>query len=385
MSDDDISIAGIGATPFSRRSGQSVAALAGHAARAALDDAGMTAHDVGAVIPVGGTVFTEDLISALSLGNDIVDALPAPGGNGGLSAIGLARTMLLAGAADVALVVFARNGRSANRISRRVADLPGQQFREFMERPYGWVAPAQWYSMIARRRMAESDATVDALAEIALTMRAHAQMNPAAMMYGRPMTRQDYDASPMVTTPYRLYDCCLETDGAVAVLVSSRDRGDTDAGRRDVSLLAFSSARPESADDLTNRVDWRRIGLTTAAPATYEQAGLGPADVDTAMIYDCFTFEVLHQLEEAGFCARGDAERFILSGALRLGGALPTNTHGGLLSEGHLLGLSHVSEAVRQVRGEAPNRQVDDARVAAVTGWGDWGDGSMALLGRTRR
>jgi acetyl-CoA acetyltransferase len=221
----------------------------------------------------------------------------------------------------------------------------------------------------------------DALAEVALTMRAHAQRNPAAMMYGRPMDRQDYDDSPMVTDPYRLYDCCLETDGAVAVVLSSRNRTGRAAGRRDVPLLGFSSARPESPDDLTNRQDWFQIGLTTAAPTAFEQAGLGPREVDTAMIYDCFTFEVLHQLEEAGFCPRGDAEKFVLSGALRLGGELPTNTHGGLLSEGHLLGLSHVAEAVRQLRGEAEGRQVEHARVAAVTGWGDWGDGSMALLG----
>jgi acetyl-CoA acetyltransferase len=381
MREHPISVVGIGASAFSRRSGESVAALAGHAARAALADADLTPGDVGAVVPVGGTLFTEDLIAALGLRHDVADALPAPGGNGGLSAVGLAQTMLLAGTADVVLVVFARNGRSTNRIARRVVDLPGQPFREFLERPYGWVAPAQWYSMIARRHMAVHGTSTDAMAEVALTMRAHAQLNPAAMMHGRPMTRQDYDSSPVVTDPYRLYDCCLETDGAVAVVLSSRDRATDESGRRDVPLLGFSSARPESADDLTNRQDWFQIGLSTAAPAAFEQAGLGPRDVDTAMIYDCFTFEVLHQLEEAGFCPRGEVEKFVLSGALRLGGELPINTHGGLLSEGHLLGLSHVAEAVRQLRGEAQGRQVEDARVAAVTGWGDWGDGSMALLG----
>jgi acetyl-CoA acetyltransferase len=381
VSDRIVSVAGIGASAFSRRSARSVPALAGDAARAALVDAGLTAGDVGAVVPVGGSLFTEDVIAALRLREDVVDVLPAPGGNGGLSSVGVAQMVLLSGAAEVALVVFARNGRSANRIGRRVAELPGRQFREFLESPHGWIAPAQWYSMIARRHMEIHGTSPDALAEVALTMRAHAQRNPAAMMYGRPMDRRDYDDSPMVTDPYRLYDCCLETDGAVAVVLSSRNRTGRAAGRRDVPLLGFSSARPESPDDLTNRQDWFQIGLTTAAPTAFEQAGLGPREVDTAMIYDCFTFEVLHQLEEAGFCPRGDAEKFVLSGALRLGGELPTNTHGGLLSEGHLLGLSHVAEAVRQLRGEAEGRQVEHARVAAVTGWGDWGDGSMALLG----
>jgi acetyl-CoA acetyltransferase len=341
----------------------------------------MSPADLGAVVPVGGSLFTEDVVAGLGLRDDVLDVLPPPGGNGGLNSVGAAELILRAGAADVAVAVFARNGRSASRIGRRVSDLPGQQFREFLERPYGWVAPAQWYAMIAQRHMAVHGTSTDALAEVALTMRAHAQLNPHAMMFGKPMTREHYDASPMVSDPYRLFDCCLETDGAVAVVLTSRDRRSNPAGERDVRLLAFSSARPQSADDLTNREDWFRIGLTTAAPAVYERAGIGPADVDTAMIYDCFTFEVLHQLEEAGFCPRGEAGAFVLSGALRLGGRLPTNTHGGLLSEGHLLGLSHVVEAVRQVRGEAGDRQVPHARVAAVTGWGDWGDGSMALFG----
>src|SRR5206468_4259259 len=115
-----------------------------------------------------------------------------------------------------------------------------------------------------------------------------------AQMYGRPMSRADYDASPYVTEPYRLLDCCLETDGAVGIVLTSRARGAD--GARDVRLLACRSARPASADDLTNREDWMRIGLSTAAPAAFDTAGLGPADVDAAMVYDCFTFEVLHQL-----------------------------------------------------------------------------------------
>jgi acetyl-CoA acetyltransferase len=377
-------VAGIGETSFSRVSGRSVPALAAEAARNALADAGLKPADVGAVIPVGGSLFTEDVISSLRLRDDVVDVLPAPGGNAGLNSVGAAEILLRSGAAEVVLVVFARNGRSADRIARRVTGLPGQQFREFLERPHGWMTPAQWYSMVARRHMSVYGTSRDALAEVALTMRAHAQLNPSAMMYGRPMTRDDYDNSPMVTDPYRLLDCCLETDGAVALVLTSRDRSMDGPGRRDAPLLALCSARPVSADDLTNRQDWFQIGLTTAAPAAFNHVGVEPADVDAAMIYDCFTFEVLHQLEEAGFCPRGGAEQFVMSRALRLGGKLPTNTHGGLLSEGHLLGLSHLAEAVRQLRGEAVGRQVAGARLVAVTGWGDWGDGSMALLGASR-
>ncbi|GAA2372189.1 thiolase C-terminal domain-containing protein [Dactylosporangium salmoneum] len=376
-------VAGVGRTDFSRRSGRSVAALGAAAAVAALRDSGLAAHDVDAVIPVGGSLFTEDLMAALGLRDDVLDAYAPPGGNAGIASIGLADVMLRSGTAEVVLIVLARNGRSGSRIARRVGLLPGQQFREALEQPHGWVAPAQWYAMIARRHLELHGTPVAALAEVALTMRAHAQLNRGAQMYGRPITRADYDASPYVTEPYRLLDCCLETDGAVAVILTSRDRGGH--GARDIPLLACRTARPESADDLTNRRDWMRIGLTLAAPAAFEAAGLGPEDVDAAMIYDCFTFEVLHQLEEAGFCARGGAAEFVLSGRIRLGGQLPVNTHGGLLSEGHLLGLGHVAESVRQLRAEADRRQVDGARVVAVTGWGDWGDGSLALFGRRER
>ncbi|KAF5298945.1 hypothetical protein FQA39_LY19203 [Lamprigera yunnana] len=149
---------------------------------------------------------------------------------------------------------------------------------------------------------------------------------------------------------------------------------------RHVPTLGFGAARPQSPDDLTNRNDWFHIGLSTAAPVAYNRAGLGPRDVDTAMIYDCFTFEALHQLEEAGFCAPGDGDRFVQSGAIRLGGAVAVNTPWDCSPRGTWLGMSHVAEAVRQVRGEATGRQVANAQVAAVTGWeiGRW---SMALLG----
>lgn len=378
-----ISVLGIGETVYSRRSGRSVQALAAEAGRAALQDADLAPTQIDAVIPLGGTLFAEDLIAGLGLSGRLFDAMPAPGGNSAISALRLAEVLVDGGAASAVMIVFARNGASAQRIDERARWLPGQQFRSQLEHPQGWSVPAEWYAMICRRHMTQYGTTKDQLATVALTAFQYAQTNPRAMRFGQPLMREQYDAAPMIADPYQRYDCCLETDGAAALVVI--EGWPSGAVRsRAIPVLAVEGARPESADDLTNRLDWHQIGLSIAAPAAYERAGVGPADLDCAMIYDCFTFEVIHQLEEAGFCSRGEGGPFVASGALGPGGRLPVNTHGGLLAEGHLGGLNHVLEAVRQLRGEAGAGQLEGARLAGVTGWGDWGDGSMAILGSRR-
>lgn len=371
---------GVGESAYSRRSGRSVQALAADAGRAALRDAGLAAGDVDGVIPLGGSLFTEDLIAALGLPLQLTDASPPPGGNASVTALRLATTLIEAGRATVVLVTLARNGSSARRIDQRVGQLPGPQFRRQLEHPHGWSTPAEWYAMICRRHMLEYGTTKRQLAEVALTANRYAQLNPRAMRRGVPLTLEDYTRAPMIAEPYQLYDCCLETDGATAVLIADDQYVRRDPSRA-IRLLAVETARPESPDDLTNREDWDRVGLTHAAPAAYRSAGLGPQDMDAAMIYDCFSFEVIHQLEAAGFCPPGEGGRFVESGAIGPHGALPLNTHGGLLAEGHLGGLNHVVEAVRQLRGEAGAPQLEKARHIAVTGWGDWGDGSLAILG----
>lgn len=376
----DVAIAGVGDTDYSRASKRSSADMAAQAVLGSLADARIDPSRVDGLIPVSTSVSADEMAAICGVRDLQLSATVPMGGSAPVAALRVASDAIRSGTAQVAVVYLSRNASSGQRIRARVERLPGQDFKSALERPFGWHTPAQWYSMICRRHMAEFGTTKRDLAEVAITMRRHANLNPRAMMYGRPLTLEDYQASEMISEPYQKLDCCLETDGAAAVVLTAAD--DAPRDRPTVRLAAVRSSLPDSPDDLTNRPDWLAIGLTKAAPRVWEEAGLGPSDMDGAMIYDCFTFEVLHQLEAAGFCPPGESGRFVRSGAISLGGRLPVNPHGGLLSEAHLAGLNHIVEAQRQLTGRCDRRQIDGARHLAVTGWGNLGDGALAVLER---
>ena len=374
------SIIGVGQTEFSKDSRRSVQRLALEAALEAVNDAGLSVTELDGIVPFPAGPTAEDMISGLGLPDCRFTAVSHMGGAACVSSIRLAALAVASGAADAVLVFVARNGCSGARVDDRVAAaLPGRQFRSNLEYPHGLNTPAQLYSLLCRRHMIRYGTTREQLGHVALALREHANLNPHAQMHARQLTMDDYLAGPMIADPYRLFDCCLETDGASAIIVAN-PRLAAGAAYREVRIAGVAEGHSSSPDDIANRPDFLEIGLTKAAPRAFAMAEVSPGDVGAAFIYDCFTFEVVHQLEEAGFCARGEGGSFVESGAIRLGGALPVNTNGGLLSEGHTGGMNNVIEAIRQLRGTCGDRQVPGLEVAAVTGWGDLGDGAMAIL-----
>jgi acetyl-CoA acetyltransferase len=380
-------IVGIGETRYARDKSWSPTTLALHldAAMRAIEDAGLAIRDIDGLLPFPGLSSAEEIAANLGISELRFASTVHLGGASPVASLLHASLAIGAGVARHVLIPAGWAGYSGARarqtVSTEVQSLPGGGIARDFYIPYGLTAPPQWYALMARRHMTEFGTTPEQLGAIAVAMRRHAQANPNAVMRGRPMTLADYLASPMIADPYRLLDCCLETDGGAALVVTSAERA-RDLAKRPVRILGAAAGQPHPADEIVSRKDWFQIGLTSAAPRAFEQAGVRPSDADFAQIYDCFTFEVLQQIEEAGFCKRGEGGAFVAGGRIELGGALPINTHGGLLSEAHVVGMNHVVEAVRQLRGEAGERQVAGAELGVVTGFGDFGDGSIAVLGR---
>ncbi|MBD5802173.1 lipid-transfer protein [Azoarcus sp. Aa7] len=387
MFKDKACIVGIGETPFCRKpgSGLSEMGIQLKAAVAALEDAGLKAAQIDGILPFPNVGKAEAFAASLGCENLRFAATLHMGGAAPVGSLRMAAMAVTSGAADYVMVPGGWNGYSGARVRETAANdvnsIPGGEIARDFYMPFGLTAPPQWYALMARRHMHEYGTTAEQFGAVALAMRKHAQLNPAALMHGKPLTMAGYLASPYIASPYRLLDCCVETDGAAAFIVTTVERA-RDLRQKPVYIMGAAAGQPYPADEITNRADFHRTGLTNAAPEAFRMAGVTPADADFAQIYDCFTFEVIQQLEEAGFCKRGEGGAFVENGGIELGGRLPVNTHGGLLSQAHVLGISHVVEAVRQLRGEAGARQVADAEIGVVTGWGDFGDGSIAVLRR---
>lgn len=253
--------------------------------------------------------------------------------------------------------------------------------------PYGLMSPAQMVALTTRRYMHLYGLTSEQLGAVAVAARAHARRNPHAVMGNRPMTLEDHQASRMIADPFRLFDCCLETDGACALIVTSKERA-RDSRVAPARILAAAQASGEGwglgpmGSHNMPIDDYHTVNSRALAKALFGQAGLKPSDIDVAQLYDAFTGVVVMALDDFGLCERGQAGEFAASGALAWpNGSLPSNTSGGLLSEAYLHGLNLIIEGVRQMRGTS-TCQVDGAETCLVTSGGAAGHKSALILGK---
>ncbi|WP_020657910.1 lipid-transfer protein [Amycolatopsis benzoatilytica] len=366
-------IAGIGATEFSKDSGRSELRLASECVSHALADAGLKPSDVDGMVS-----FTMDGNAEIALAREL--GIPELtffsrvhyGGGAAAATVQQAAMAVATGIADVVVAYRAFNERSGMRFGR-VSSAAAQQVNSSgvdnaFHYPMGIATPAATVAMVARRYLHEYGASSADFGKIAVIDRAHAATNPKAWFHGRPITLEEHQASRWVAEPLHLLDCCQESDGGVALVITSLERARDLRQAPVVVAAAAQGSGPDQyvmtsyyRDDLAALPEMGVVGRQLWA-----QSGIGPSDVDVAVLYDHFTPYVLMQLEELGFCGRGEAKDFIAGDTLTIGGKLPLNPHGGQLGEAYIHGMNGIAEAVRQLRGTAAN-QVGGAGTAVVT------------------
>jgi acetyl-CoA acetyltransferase len=373
----DAAIVGIGATEFSKDSGRSELQLAAEAVRDAVADAGLRPSDVDGLV-----TFTMDANAEIAVARELgIPSLSffsriAYGGGAACATVQQAAMAVETGMASVVVCYRAFNERSGSRFGRvqtaAAAAPTSSGIDNSWHYPMGLGTPAATVAMFARRYMHEFGATSEDFGAVAVADRRHAATNPKAWFHNRPITLEDHQASRWIAEPLRLLDCCQESDGGVALVVTSRARA-ADLPHR--PAFASAAAQGSGPDQFTMNSYYREdltglpeMGLV--ARQLWAQSGLGPEDMSVAVLYDHFTPFVLVQLEELGFCGRGEARHFIADGALELDGRLPTNPHGGQLGEAYIHGMNGIAEAVRQLRGTAANQVPDAANVLVTAGTG---------------
>jgi acetyl-CoA acetyltransferase len=370
-------VAGIGATEFSKDSGRSELKLAVEAVRAALDDAGLTPADVDGMVTFTMDTSPEITVAqAAGIGELSFFSRVHYGGGAACATVQQAAMAVATGIADVVVCYRAFNERSGRRfgsgVERREPSAEGAALG--VNLPSGLLTPASWVAMAAQCYLSVygKDATV--FGHVAVADRRHAANNPAAYFHGRPITLADHAASRWIVEPLRLLDCCQETDGGQAIVVTSVERA-RDLRRRPAVITAAAQGAGRAQEQMTSyyRGADELAGLpemAVVARQLWRTSGLRPDAVDAAVLYDHFTPFVLMQLEEFGFCGRGEAADFAADGGLELGGRLPVNTHGGQLGEAYVHGMNGIAEAVRQVRGTSVNQVPSAAHVLVTAGTG---------------
>jgi len=348
------------------------------AASRALADAGLTKDDVDGLASTGmGLLAPIEIGEYLGLRPNWSEST----GVGGAAWEFMAEhavEAILAGHAEVVLIVYGSTTRADLKARRRSANLSfGARGPTQFDAPYGHALISK-YAMATRRHMHEFGTTVDQLAEIAVSARYNARFNPDAY-YREPITRDDVHNSPMIADPLTKLHCCIRSDGGGAVVLTTEERA-RDCAKTPVWILGSGEA-----SNVTTLSEWSDFTESPAARSgrqAFARAGVKPSDVDVCQLYDAFTSMVLMTIEALGFCGKGEGGPFVEDGKLRVGGALPTNTDGGGLSACHpgMRGMFLMVEAVKQLRGECGDRQVPDAKIACASGTGGWFSSASTLL-----
>ncbi|MGW1151107.1 lipid-transfer protein [Streptomyces rubiginosohelvolus] len=362
-------IVGIGATEFSKDSGRSELKLAVEAVRAALDDAGLTPADVDGLVTFTMDTSPEITVAqAAGIGELSFFSRIHYGGGAACATVQQAALAVASGIADVVVCYRAFNERSGRRfgsgVQRREPTAEGTALGWNL--PYGLLTPASWVAMAAQRYLHAYGLDPEVFGHVAVVDRRHAARNPAAYFHGKPITLADHAASRWIVEPLRLLDCCQETDGGQALVVTSVERA-RDLPRAPAVVVAAAQGAGRSQEQMTS---FYRDGLTglpetaVVARQLWRSSGLSPADIDVGILYDHFTPFVLMQLEEFGFCGPGEAGGFVAADAL------PLNTHGGQLGEAYLHGMNGIAEAVRQIRGTSVNQVAGAVRSLVTAGTG---------------
>jgi acetyl-CoA acetyltransferase len=371
---DAAAIVGIGATEFSKRSGRSELRLAVEAVSAALADAGLEAADVGGLVTFMTDTNDEVQVQRnLGIPELTFFCRTAYGGGGGCGTVFLATLAIAAGVTDVVVCYRAFNERSGLRYGQareRGQAVNTQMIHYSWYQPFGLDTPAGWVAMYARRYMHQYGATSEDFGRVAVASRKHAATNPAAWFYRKQITLEEHQASRWIVEPLHLLDCCQESDGAVALVVASPEVA---RGLRQPPAMIRAAAQG-SGPDQESMTSYYRPDITAIPELNlvgrqlFRTAGLGPGDIQTAVLYDHFTPSVLSQLEELGFCGRGEARDFVQDGGIEVGGRLPVNTHGGQLGEAYIHGFNGIAEGVRQIRGTSVNQVPGVEHVLVTSG-----------------